>query len=661
MFESLLVANRGEIACRIFRTCERLGIRRIAVFSDADADAAHVRMADEAVRLGPAPATESYLRIDRLLDAARRTGAVAIHPGYGFLAENADFAEAVREAGLVFVGPPPEVMRRLGSKDSAKRIAEQAGVPLVPGYHGEARDDALLAARAREIGFPLLVKAAAGGGGKGMRKVESEAGFAEALAACRREALAAFGDDRVILERWIERPRHVEIQIFADGHGRCVHLFERDCTVQRRHQKILEEAPAPALPGDVRAEMCEAAVRLAIAADYRNAGTVEFLLDRENRFHFIEMNTRLQVEHPVTEMFTGTDLVEWQLMVAAGMPLPHTQEEIAGRGHAFEARLYAEDPARDFMPATGRISRLALPLGLEGVRVETGIAEGDAVTSHYDPMLAKIVAWGGERELALARLARALDACAVDGPATNLDFLRRLCREPALQRAEIDTGWLDGVLPGLLPGREEEDARLLTHAALAVIAERLAAAGNPSPFARRDGFRLNGPARQTVAFLVGDRPVEITAEAEAGGWRLTGAGTGLFARCGRLDERRYWVEREGLRRVFFATIDAQGVALVVEGRSARFGFASLGDRPGEESETDDLFLAPLPGRVVAVGTRAGELVEKGTVLLVIEAMKMEQKLEAPRRGRVTAVHVAAGEQVEEGTVLLDFEPVEDAP
>ncbi len=659
MFDSLLVANRGEIACRVFRTCARLGIRRIAVFSDADADALHLRMADEAVRLGPPPAAESYLAIDRVIAAAKRTGAAAVHPGYGFLAENADFAQAVRDAGLVFVGPPAEVMRRLGDKDSAKRIAEEAGVPLVPGYHGTCQDDAFLAERAREIGFPLAIKAAAGGGGKGMRRVEREADFAEALAACRREAAAAFGDDRVLLERWIERPRHVEIQIFADDHGRCVHLFERDCTVQRRHQKILEEAAAPGLAGDLRAAICEAAVRLALAAGYRNAGTVEFLLDPEGRFHFIEMNTRLQVEHPVTEMITGTDLVEWQLMVAAGLPLPLTQEEIALRGHAFEARLYAEDPARDFMPATGTVRRLSLPAGLEGVRIETGIAEGDTVTSFYDPLIAKIVARGADRRLALARLAGALDACLVEGPVTNLPFLRRLCREPALERAEIDTGWLDRELDRLLAPTTEEEGELLLHAALAVVAERLATApSDPSPFARRDGFRLNAPPRQTVAFTVGERPVEITAVGEAEGWRLEGVGPGVRVRCGRLEEGRYWIERDGLRSVFVARIDERAVELVLGGRTARFPFAGLADRPGEEGEAEALFVAPLPGRVVAVAAAAGEIVEKGAVLLVVEAMKMEQKLEAPRRGRIAAVHVEVGEQVEEGAVLLDFEPLE---
>ena len=659
MFESLLVANRGEIACRIFRTCARLGIRTIAVFSDADAEARHLRMADEAVRLGPAPAAESYLRIDRILEAARRTGAAAVHPGYGFLAENAAFAEAVRDAGLVFVGPPPEVMRRLGDKDSAKRLAETAGVPLVPGYHGERQDEAFLAERAREIGFPLLIKAAAGGGGRGMRRVEREEAFAEALAACRREAAAAFGDDRVLLERWIARPRHVEIQVFADAHGHCVHLFERDCTVQRRHQKILEEAPAPDLPGDLHAAICEAAVRLATAAGYRNAGTVEFLLDAEGRFHFIEMNTRLQVEHPVTEMITGTDLVEWQLTVAAGLPLPVGQEAIAARGHAFEARLYAEDPARDFLPATGRIDALDLPVGQEGVRVETGVEAGDLVTSFYDPMIAKIIAWGADREAALARLARALDACLVEGPTTNLDFLRRLARAPALREMRIHTGWLDGTLPELLADDTGDEAIL--HAALAVIAEREATPpADPSPFARRDGFRLNAPARHTVAFRLDDGPRELVALAEGDGWRISGLGEEpVFARCGRLDAGRFWVERDGRRRPFPARVDDTGVSLVLDGRGMRFAFAGLPDRRGEEGEAHDLFVAPLPGRVVTVAVEAGQRVAEGTVLLVLEAMKMEQKLEAPRDGRIGAVHVRAGDQVEEGTVLLDFEPLEE--
>ncbi|MGA7984783.1 MAG: acetyl-CoA carboxylase biotin carboxylase subunit, partial [Burkholderiales bacterium] len=451
MFRKILIANRGEIACRVMRSAERLGIRTVAVYSDADRDALHVRLAHEACRIGPAPARESYLNAEAVIAAARETGAEAIHPGYGFLSENEAFARACAAAGIVFIGPTAEAIAAMGDKSAAKTLMEKARVPLVPGYHGENQDAAFLLGHAEAIGFPVLIKASAGGGGKGMRIVRRGAEFDAALASCRREAKSAFGDDRVLIERYLERPRHIEIQVFGDAHGNCVHLFERDCSVQRRHQKVLEEAPAPGMTVERRHEMGEAAVAAARAIKYRGAGTVEFIAEQDGRFYFMEMNTRLQVEHPVTEMITGLDLVEWQLRVAAGERLPRAQDELEIRGHAIEARLYAEDPARDFLPATGRLAHLAFPAASDSVRIDTGVESGATITPHYDPMIAKLIVWGEDRGAALARLRGALAACEVAGVATNVEFLGRLAASGAFARAELDTGLIERCHDELLP------------------------------------------------------------------------------------------------------------------------------------------------------------------------------------------------------------------
>ena len=662
MLASLLIANRGEIACRIVRTCRRLGIRTVAVYSDADRDARHVRLADEAVRLGPAPAAESYLLADRVLDAARRTGAEAVHPGYGFLSESAAFARAVREAGLVFVGPPPEAMERLGGKDSAKALLAPAGVPLVPGYHGADQADARLRDEADGIGFPLLIKAVAGGGGKGMRRVDDPAAFLELLAACRREAKAAFGEDRVLLERLIERPRHVELQVFADRHGQAVHLFERDCTLQRRHQKIIEEAPAPNLTPELRAALGQAATGAALAAGYENAGTVEFLLDQVGGFYFIEMNTRLQVEHPVTEAVTGLDLVEWQLRIAAGEPLPLRQEEIACRGHAFEARLYAEDPAKGFLPSIGRLRTLRLPAGLDGVRVDTGVEEGDVVTPFYDPMIAKIIASGPDRPAALERLAAALDVTQVEGVTTNLGFLRAACASPAFREMRLDTGWLDREGTAALAAEAPADPPTLLLAALATVALSVARpAQRPvpgtdwtSPWHRLDAWRLNQAPRGLVRLLDGKQLHVISVEGTAEGYLARLGEAELRARSGVADGR-VWVESDGLRRSFPAAIVGHTLTFTLDGRRRALvledgRFAARG-----EEEDSGLFTAPMPGKVTKLLVAPGDTVAKGQALAVLEAMKMESRFEAPRAGVVAAVHVREGDQVEEGTVLLDLE------
>ncbi len=453
MFAKILIANRGEIACRVIRTARRLAIKTVAVYSEADARAQHVLAADEAHLIGPAAAKESYLRGDRILEVARASGAQAIHPGYGFLSENEDFAEACERAGVVFIGPPAAAIRAMGSKSAAKRIMEQAGVPLVPGYHGDGQDPALLQRESDRIGYPVLIKASAGGGGKGMRIVESAADFAAALASCKREAASAFGDDRVLVEKYLRRPRHIEIQVFGDRHGNCVHLFERDCSVQRRHQKVLEEAPAPGMTPERRAAMGGAAVAAAKAIGYVGAGTVEFIADQGGTFHFMEMNTRLQVEHPVTEMITGEDLVEWQLRVAWGEPLPKRQDELAIGGHALEARIYAEDPAKGFLPATGRIVHLGTPPASRHVRIDTGVAAGDEISPHYDPMIAKLVVWDHDRAAALARMRAALEAFQVVGVTTNVAFLGRLVASKAFAAADLDTGLIERSRDELFPPR----------------------------------------------------------------------------------------------------------------------------------------------------------------------------------------------------------------
>ncbi|GBD43673.1 Acetyl-/propionyl-coenzyme A carboxylase alpha chain [bacterium HR40] len=665
MFRSLLVANRGEIACRIFRTCQRLGIRTIAVFSDADRDAPHVRAADVAVRIGPPPAADSYLRIDRILEAARRTGAEAIHPGYGFLSERPAFARAVRDAGLVFVGPSPEAMELLGAKDTARRLAVEAGVPILPGYDGELQDEGVLQQQARAIGLPLLIKAAAGGGGRGMRRVERLEDLAEALAAARREAEAAFGDGRLLLERRLEAPRHVEVQVFGDGRGGALHLFERDCSLQRRHQKIVEEAPAPGLDEATRAALGEAAVTLVRHARYANAGTVEFLVDGSGRFFFIEMNTRLQVEHPVTEAITGLDLVEWQLRLAAGESLPLSQEDVRCHGHAFEARVYAEDPARDFAPSTGRIERLALAHGCREVRIDSAIDEGAEIGPFYDPMIAKLIVHGPDRKTALGRLERALDRSAVLGVATNLDLLRRVVRSEAFRRGEVDTGWLERGEGQSLLVPAPRSPRLLALAALAEVArrrhafERWDATHPQSPWDVADGFRLAQPARHLVRLDDGSGERSLLVESDGDGWLVHAPQGRLRARLNAYRPPLVEIEEEGLSRPVLALFGSEELAVVDEGEAAIFSRPGTVEHAGEDDRAIDVVTSPLPGRLVRICVTAGESVVRGQLLALLEAMKMEQKILAPRDGRVAEVRVEAGEQVQEGTVLIVLEPGEE--
>jgi 3-methylcrotonyl-CoA carboxylase alpha subunit len=667
MFASVLVANRGEIACRIIATLRRLGIRAIAVWSDADRLARHVALADQAIRIGPPPAAESYLRIDAILEAAQRSGAEAIHPGYGFLSENPAFARACAEAGLTFVGPPAEVIEAMGAKDRAKALMAEAGVPLVPGYDGASQDAGALFEAARALGFPVLIKAAAGGGGRGMRVVAEPTGFAAALEGARREAASAFGDDRVLLERYLPRPRHIEAQIFGDRHGRIVHLFERDCSVQRRHQKVIEEAPAPGLAPEQRGALAEHAIRAGQAIGYVNAGTVEFLMEG-GRFYFIEMNTRLQVEHPVTEMVTGQDLVEWQLSVAAGEPLPLRQEEIALSGHAIEARIYAEDPGRGFLPSTGRLDHLRFSMEGDGLRIDTGVAEGDTVTPFYDPMLAKIVAHGADREAALRRLREALAASEIVGPATNLDFLLRIVRDPAFAAGGIDTGHLERARESLLAPPEAADDRLFAIASLWILCRQreqaaVLAVQSPdrySPWHRVDGWRLNDAAHQTVRLAQGERMVEIEVRADGTGF-LLGIGDRQMAASAeiRAEGLAVWLDGEASH----LTVVERGEQLHLFTPSGHVRIDRLDPlrRAEAEDEAGGALSAPMPGKIVRQPVSAGDRVARGAPLLVLEAMKMEHTITAPGDGRIVQLHYAEGDQVEEGAILIEFETLGEAP
>jgi 3-methylcrotonyl-CoA carboxylase alpha subunit len=653
LFDKILIANRGEIACRVARTAKRMGVATVAVYSDADARSRHVALADEALRIGTAPAADSYLRADRIIDAARRSGAQAVHPGYGFLSESADFAEACERAGLVFIGPSAAAIRTMGDKSAAKDAMQKAGVPVVPGYHGERQEDDFLRSEARRIGYPVLIKASGGGGGKGIREVRAPEDFDAALAACRREAKSAFGEDRVLVEQYIERPRHIEVQVFADGHGACLHLFERDCSLQRRHQKVIEEAPAPGMTDGRRREMGEAAVAAARAVGYVGAGTVEFIVDRAGKFHFMEMNTRLQVEHPVTEMITGLDLVEWQLRVAAGERLPQRQEELRIDGHAFEARIYAEDPGRDFLPATGKILHLATPAESPQVRVDTGVRAGDAVTSHYDPMIAKLIVHDRDRARALARLDAALAEFEVAGPVTNVDFLRRLARCRAFAEGAPDTGLIERQRSDLLAPAGPPGEAVLALAALSIQLGR--AADRPSPWGLADGWRLGRRDPSALVFADAAGSHAVALHHRPGGYEL---------------------EVRGRRRSLEGRREADGTLLAkLDGASLSGRVVRAGNRleiflPGEHrafdlhdplAETFDAesrggeLVAPLPGRIAAVLVQAGAEVERGAPLLILEAMKMEHTITAPGRGRVAAIRCKAGDQVVEGAELIDIE------
>src|SRR5262245_21389906 len=647
MFSSVLIANRGEIACRIARTAKRLGLRTIAVYSEADGDALHVKLADEAHLIGPPAPRASYLAIDRILDVARRRRAECIHPGYGFLAENAEFAEACAAAGIAFVGPPAAAIRAMGLKDGAKTLMAKAGVPVVPGYHGERQDPAFLREKAYEIGYPVLIKAVAGGGGKGMRRVDRHADFDAALEGAMREARSAFGDARVLIEKYVTAPRHIEMQVFADAHGRVIHLNERDCSLQRRHQKVIEEAPAPGMTAELRAVMGRAAIEAAKAVDYVGAGTVEFIVDgaeglKPDAFWFMEMNTRLQVEHPVTEAITGLDLVEWQFRVAAGETLPLTQDRVPLDGHAVEARLYAEDPEHAFLPSTGRLVALDFPV-TDGVRIDTGVAAGAEVRPFYDPMIAKLIAHGATREQALDRLGIALDRTVAAGPRTNLRFLAALARAPEFRQGRFDTDFIDRNLAALGAVPQPFDRAAAAAGATRLIAreaERIAARAEEdaprSPWDSNDAFQLSGP--RSVAL-----PVRVDGENAVAQvtWRAT----------------RAQVSVDGVDAAADAlAIDAPGAVYVWRGGRQTVVRLTDVEIDAEHLDGDGVVAAPMHGKLLAVLVEPGAAVNKGQRVAVVEAMKMEHSLTAPIAGRVGEIAATAGSQIAEGAKIMVIEP-----
>ncbi|MCW5220237.1 acetyl/propionyl/methylcrotonyl-CoA carboxylase subunit alpha [Verminephrobacter aporrectodeae subsp. tuberculatae] len=663
MFQKILIANRGEIACRVAATARRMGVKTVAVYSDADAHARHVAACDEALHIGGSAPGESYLRAQRIIEAAQATGAQAIHPGYGFLSENAGFAQACADAGLVFIGPPPSAIRDMGFKAGSKQRMEKAGVPLVPGYHGADQDPALLRAEADRIGYPVLIKASAGGGGKGMRTVDRAQDFAAALDACRREARNSFGDDAVLIEKYLQRPRHIEIQVFGDSHGNCVHLFERDCSVQRRYQKLLEEAPAPGMAPELRARMGQAAVAAARAVNYVGAGTVEFIAEQRADgtldFFFMEMNTRLQVEHPVTEAITGQDLVEWQLRVACGEPLPLTQEQLRINGHAIEARICAENPEKDFLPATGTLAVCGLPEGTAfehgAVRVDSGVRQGDAISPFYDPLLAKLIVHGATRAQALARLDEALARTHIVGLDSNVQFLRRLARSDSFASARLDTTLIAREQAALFQ-REDLGLPLAAAAAVAQTLLRERASEGADPFSRRDGFCSHGLLRRRFEFAFGDaRATAWLTYGRGANWHLT-VGEGAAQQAGPLvfgpAAQGIDLQFAGLRT--HAAVYTQGEVehVFTPLGATRIVAIDLLAHAGEVEAPAGRLTAPMPGKLLSFAVRAGDKVRQGQPLAVLEAMKMEHLIVAPLDGVVQELLYAPGDQVSEGAELL---------
>ncbi len=666
MFSKILIANRGEIACRIIKTARKMGVATVAVYSDADQDALHVRLADEAIYIGGAPARESYLLADKILEAAKETGAQAVHPGYGFLSENADFARSCAENNIVFIGPPTTAIEAMGSKSAAKNIMEKAGVPLVPGYHGDDQNPELLRAASDEMGYPVLLKATAGGGGKGMRQVWSAQEFDEALAAAKRESLSSFGDETMLVEKYLTKPRHVEVQVFCDTLGNAVYLAERDCSVQRRHQKVIEEAPAPNMSNQLRAEMGETAVQAAQAINYTGAGTVEFLLDEDGSYYFMEMNTRLQVEHPVTEMVTGQDLVEWQLKVAYGEALPLTQKEVRVNGHAFEARIYAEDPSNDFLPVTGTLEFLRPPEESLHVRVDTGVCEGDEVSVYYDPMIAKLIVWDESRERALQRLATSLKDYRIGGTVTNLDFLYNLATSQPFANAEVDTGFIEKHHDLIFHDRQQDFEKELPLAALALLLHKqqqtptgIKAIDPWSPWQGNGAWRLNEPHIHRLSLHCHQQEHAVEIEQRGALYIACVAGRKTHLRGELIDDVVHFdVDGHRLQGTLASTAD--GFTLYLSEGACHFYEVMPDTGEADSNEANAGLSAPMNGTVVTLLIEPGIDVEAGTALLVMEAMKMEHTIKAPEDGKVEVFYYAAGDLVDGGAELMQFTPSGEA-
>lgn len=659
MFEKILIANRGEIACRVIRTAQKLGIATVAVYSDADAQAQHVKLADEAVYIGESPAAQSYLQIERIIEAAKSTGAQAIHPGYGFLSENDQFAFACQDNNIVFIGPPVDAILAMGLKATSKALMEKAGVPLTPGYHGTNQDAAFLKQQADDIGYPVLIKASAGGGGKGMRLVERSEDFLSALASCKSEARSSFGNEDVLIERYVVQPRHIEVQVFGDTHGNYVHLFERDCSVQRRHQKVLEEAPAPKMPEDKLEAMRQAAIDAARAVNYVGAGTVEFIVEQDGTAYFMEMNTRLQVEHPVTEMITGQDLVEWQLRVAFGEPLPKQQHELQIHGHALEARVYAEEPEKGFIPAIGQISYLHYPAQNEAVRVDSGIVEGDEISTYYDPMIAKLIVWGKNREAALTQMHHALGQFHVDGLGNNIAFLDRLVLCDSFKNANLDTGLIQREEEFLLKPATELNSTLVVSAAFIELLSRLAQ--NPSasnPVWQNNAFwRLNLQSGQTIKLQCNDKTLNIQFAAQEHGFVAQYEGQTFELEGQLLDAHTLQFKLAGKQQKLAFSQTEHGITLFQNGQSYKFTYLKPVFNQDDEQGAENNLTAPMPGVITQVLVAANDKVKKDDVLMTLEAMKIEYSIRAPHDGIVASSYFQAGDQVKAGDELVEFQPL----
>ncbi|BBB69622.1 biotin carboxylase subunit of acetyl-CoA carboxylase [Undibacterium sp. YM2] len=666
MFTKILIANRGEIACRVAATARRMGIKTVAVYSEADANAKHVAVCDEAVLIGPAAAKESYLRADKIIEVALATGAQAIHPGYGFLSENSEFAEACAKNGIAFIGPPASAIEAMGSKSAAKSLMEKANVPLVPGYHGDNQDADFLHTEADRIGYPVLLKASAGGGGKGMRVIEKSADFKDALASCKREAINSFGDDKVLAEKYLQRPRHIEIQVFADTHGNCVYLFERDCSVQRRHQKVLEEAPAPGMTAERRAAMGDAAVAAAKAVGYVGAGTVEFIANQDGSFYFMEMNTRLQVEHPVTEMITGTDLVEWQLRVAAGEKLPLQQSELQIHGHAIEARVYAENPEKGFLPSIGTLRHARTPVAVNfelggaadpaAFRIDSGVREGDTISPFYDPMIAKMIVWGKDRKEALARMAQALTQYQIVGLSSNIAFLSRLVTSTAFSGPDLDTGLIERNQAELFPAPVAANLTMLALAVVSLLnSEKSTKGSNSDPWQSSHGWRMNSLMQRSLQFTEEEQTHDVQVTYLADGWQVQAGAATAQVRLALAHENDIVIKIADQTVAATVVRDGEHFHVFSQGKHTDLHYIDALAHAGEAEAEAGRLTAPMPGKIVAVLVNKAQEVKKGDALLIMEAMKMEHTISAPHDGVIDEVLYAIGDQVTEGAQLLAFQ------